>query len=130
MNALGQSELIAAACATKGLDPAQVTGVRLTDSDIFLQTAELGEIRVERSALPAALPAHAEQPPQPLLLRDVPANTLAALVEAGYTTLAAVAGATDEALLGVDGVGRAMLKRIRAEAPALEILPAAEAPPE
>lgn len=71
--------------------------------------------------------ADAEQPPDPLLIRDVPTTTIATLIEAGYTTLAQIAGATDAQLLALDGVGQGMLKRIRAEAPALEILPADEA---
>lgn len=102
--------LVQAACAIKGLDPASVISIRLTIDDIFLVTEVLGEIRVERSALPV----HAEQPPEPLLIRDVPSNTLAALAEAGYTTLGHITGAFDKELLEVDGVGRAMLRRIRA----------------
>ena len=63
MAVLGQSEVVRAACAIKDLDPALVIGVHLTADDIFLITEALGEIRVERSALSAMLPAHAEQPP-------------------------------------------------------------------
>lgn len=124
-NAFGQSELVQAACRIKDLDPALVKNVRLTDNDIYLVTEALGEIRVEVSALPAGIslavefvqppePVHAEQPPEPLLIRDVPSNTLASLVEAGYTTLGHITGAFDKELLEVDGVGRAMLRRIRA----------------
>lgn len=115
---LQQSDLITAACRTKDLDPALVIDVLITDDDIFLQTEALGDIRVERSALPALRPAVAPKapaamPPEALLIPSVPSNTLAALVEAGYTTLTAIAEADDEALLAVDGVGEAMLKRIR-----------------
>lgn len=112
MNAIEKSELVRLACATKDLDPVLVTGVRLTDTDVFLMTEIFGEVRVERSALPV-LPVHAEQPT--FTLSGVPSNTLAALVEAGYTTLTTMFQASDEELLAVDGVGQAMLKRIRAE---------------
>lgn len=123
MTALEQSELVRLACATKDLDPALVTDVRLTDTDIFLMTEVLGEIRVERSALPEGVPfavelvqppVHAEQEPT-FSLPGVPTNTLAALVEAGYTNLDSIDAARDEALLEVDGVGQAMLKRIRVQ---------------
>jgi len=113
-NILSKTPTVIVACRVKNLDPALVRGVRLTEADVFLQTADLGEVRVERSALPASLQVEAEQPPQALLIRDVPSNTLAALVSAGYMTLATVAGASDKALLAVDGVGRATLRRIRA----------------
>ncbi len=125
VNAFGKSELVKAACRIKGLDPVLVIDVRITDNDIYLVTEALGEIRVEVSALPAGIslavelvqppePVHAEQPLEPLFIRDVPSNTLAALVKGGYTTLGHVSQAFDKELLEVEGVGQAMLKRIRA----------------
>jgi len=104
--------VVQAACATKDLDPALVIGVRLDAYDIFLKTVALGEIRVERSALPALMQGGPE--PETFLIPGIPLNTLAALVEAGYTTAHAFDVASDEDLLAVDGVGAAMLKRIRA----------------
>ncbi len=44
-----------AACAVRGIDPAQVQAVRITEVDIFLTVTGLGEVRVEISALPAAV---------------------------------------------------------------------------
>jgi len=105
-------QAVAAACATKGIKPDQVTDARLSEGDIFLQTV-IGEIRVEISALPASTPVVIEAQPETLHIAGVPSNTLAALVKAGYTTLAKVYNASDEDLLAVDGVGQAMLKRIR-----------------
>ncbi len=54
VNIVSKADVVQTAAVIKGLDPAQVGGVRFTADDIFLQTAE-GEIRVECSALPASM---------------------------------------------------------------------------
>lgn len=109
-------QAVAAACAAKNLDPDLVTGSRLTETDIFLETAVFGDIRVERSALPASVPVVIEAEaigPTEIRIGGIPANVILALSRAGYTTLDRLDAASDEDLLAVDGVGQATLQRIR-----------------
>ena len=108
INVSRQTEMVEDACRVKDLDSALVKSVRITKTDVYLVTDD-GEVRVERSALSACQDRVRDE----LRIPGVPSNTLAVLVEAGYTTLAGVGGASDEALLDLPGVGKATLKRIR-----------------
>lgn len=68
---------------------------------------------LEEKLAQSAKPVKQEQSPQSIESLGLPTQQEAALVTAGYTTVAALAAASDEELNAVEGVGKRTVEFIR-----------------
>lgn len=105
-----------------------VTTLSLTDEEAqpFLATSAVrlvpnrrrvaagDEEPTETAPVTPAPPAPPVEPSAPTLAETFGEDTAQILQDAGYATVAEVEGATDEVLLGIDGIGPKRLEKIRA----------------
>lgn len=89
-----------------------------TERSVIADPAAMPEVGSDEAAPSVLTPPASGGDPEPLDDLDVPDTVREALIEAGYQTPEQIDAATDDELLGVNGVGPATLAKLRRNPPA------------
>jgi len=110
-------------------DPEEVPEEEQVTAEDVVEEAEAEEIGAEKGEDTTIFPRHEEVEIEEILTRSPIINLFGEkvgqlLLDAGYSSMAAVIMADDEVLLGIKGIGEAALKEIRSIVPEQEEAPA------